>query len=45
MKGGWNMAFASALRDAEKAGVQILAMDCAVTPDSMTIRTPVEVRL
>ena len=38
-------AFASALRDAEKAGVQILAMDCAVTPDSMTIRTPVEVRL
>ena len=38
-------AFAAALRDAAKAGVQILAMDCAVTPDSMVIRNPVEVRL
>ncbi len=38
-------AFAAALREAAKAGVQILAMDCAVTPDSMTLRTPVEIRL
>ena len=38
-------AFAQALRDAAAAGVQILAMDCAVTEDSMAIRKPVEVRL
>ena len=38
-------AFADALREAAAAGVQILAMDCAVTPDSMEIRNPVEVRL
>ena len=38
-------AFAQALRDAAAAGVQILAMDCAVTEDCMTIRKPVEVRL
>ena len=38
-------AFAAALRDAAKAGVQILAMDCAVTPDSMVIQKPVPVRL
>jgi len=37
--------FASALRSAAAAGVQVLAMDCAVTPDSMTVRKPVEVRL
>ncbi len=37
--------FGEALREAAKAGVQILAMDCAVTSDSMTIRRPVEVRL
>ena len=37
--------FAAALREASDAGVHILAMDCAVTPDSMTLRKPVEVRL
>ena len=31
-------AFAQALQKAAQAGVMILAMDCAVTPDSMTIR-------
>ena len=38
-------AFADALRDAAKAGVRILALDCNVTPDSMTVRKPVEVKL
>ena len=38
-------AFAEALRAADRAGVKILAYDCRVTPASMTIRTPVPVRL
>ena len=38
-------AFGSALREAAAAGVEVLAMDCAVTPDSMVIRKHVEVRL
>ena len=38
-------AFGVALREAGAAGVEILAMDCAVTPDSMIIGAPVEVRL
>lgn len=38
-------AFGKALREAAAAGVQIIAMDCAVTPDSMRIRCPVEVCL
>lgn len=38
-------AFGQALREAATAGVEILAMDCAVTPDSMTIRNAVPVRL
>ena len=38
-------AFGSALREAAAAGVQVLAMDCAVTEDSMEIRLPVLVRL
>jgi sugar fermentation stimulation protein A len=38
-------AFGNALRQAHDAGVQILAMDCDVTPDTMVIRNPVEVRL
>ena len=38
-------AFATALREAAAAGVRVLAMDCAVTPESMTIRRPVLVRL
>ena len=37
--------FGAALRDAAGNGVRILAMDCAVTEQSMTIRRPVEVRL
>ena len=37
--------FGAALREAAGSGVQILAMDCAVTERSMTIRRPVEVRL
>ena len=37
--------FGQALREAAAAGVQILAMDCAVTPDSMQLRKPVELRL
>ena len=38
-------AFGKALREAAASGVQILAMDCAVTPDSMELRTPVSVKL
>ena len=38
-------AFGAALREAAAAGVQVLAVDCAVTVDSMDIRNPVEVRL
>ena len=38
-------AFGQALREAAANGVQILAMDCTVTPDSMVINKPVEVRL
>ena len=37
--------FGAALREAVKHGVEILAMDCAVTPDSMILRQPVEIRL
>lgn len=37
--------FGATLREAASAGVQILAMDCHVTPESMTIGNPVEVRL
>lgn len=37
--------FGATLREAASAGVQILAMDCHVTPESMTIGIPVEVRL
>ena len=38
-------AFAQALKEAAVAGVTVLAMDCEVTPNSMVIRKPVEVRL
>ena len=37
--------FGAALREAAKAGVTVLAMDCAVTPDAMEIRFPILVRL
>lgn len=38
-------AFGQALRQAAQAGVQILAMDCAVTPATMEVRKPVPVHL
>ena len=38
-------AFGKALREAAENGVQVLAMDCAVTENSMAIDKPVEVRL
>ena len=38
-------AFGSALREAAKAGVSVLAADCAVTEDTMEIRLPVLVQL
>ena len=38
-------AFGKALREAVAAGVRVLAVDCSVTPDSMTIGKAVEVRL
>lgn len=37
--------FGTALREAARNGVQVLAMDCAVTMDSMEIRLPVLVKL
>jgi len=38
-------AFGTALREAEKAGVQILAMDCRVTESTMEIQNPVQTKL
>ena len=38
-------AFGKALREAAAAGVQVLAMDCRVTRDSMELRKPVPVKL
>lgn len=38
-------AFGEALREAEKKGVIVLAYDCSVTPDSISIGNPVEVKL
>ena len=38
-------AFAAALREAAAAGVQVLAVECAVTPDSMEITKGVPVKL
>ena len=37
--------FGAALREAAAAGVKVLAMDCDVTPNSMNLRSPVEVQL
>ena len=37
--------FGKALREAARNGVTVLAMDCAVTPDTMNIRLPVLVKL
>lgn len=38
-------AFGKALREAADAGVQVMAMDCKITPGTMQIGKPVEVRL
>ncbi len=38
-------AFGAALRQAAHSGVQVLAVDCQVTPDTMSIQAAVEVRL
>ena len=38
-------AFGAALREAKATGVEILACDCHVTPDTMTIGKPIEVKL
>ncbi len=38
-------SFGQALRDAAKAGVEILAYNCTVAPNSMELNQPVEVRL
>ena len=38
-------AFGAALREAADAGVQVLAMDCKVTPESMTLRESIPVCL
>jgi sugar fermentation stimulation protein A len=38
-------AFAQALQRAVEHGVSVLAMDCEITPDSMTISQPVPVQL
>lgn len=38
-------AFGRALRQAKMQGVQVLAMDCDVTPETMSLRKPVKVRL
>ncbi|MBR4109283.1 MAG: DNA/RNA nuclease SfsA [Oscillospiraceae bacterium] len=38
-------AFGDALREAARAGVQILAMDCKVTPNTMILNKPVTVKL
>ena len=37
--------FGAALRDAARAGVRVLAVECAAAPDSLTITGPVPVRL
>ncbi len=38
-------AFAKALQQAVEAGVRVIAMDCDVTPDSMVLRNPVNLKL
>lgn len=38
-------AFAQALREAQAKGVALHAVDCLVTPSSLTARRPVEIRL
>jgi sugar fermentation stimulation protein A len=38
-------AFGDALREAEAAGVRVLAVDCLVSPDTVTADTPIPVEL
>ena len=38
-------AFGAALREAKRRGVEVLAVECAVTPGQMSITVPVEIRL
>lgn len=38
-------AFGDALRNAKKKGVRILAVDCAVTPDSITIDKKIKIKV
>ena len=38
-------AFADAMLEAKQAGVEILALDCVVTPDSMRLDRPVKILL
>ena len=38
-------AFGEALRAAREAGVRVLALDCAVTESTLTVRAPVEISL
>jgi len=38
-------AFADALAEAARAGVHVLAYDCLITPETMLVNAPVEVRL
>ena len=38
-------AFGKALRAATEVGVTVLAVDCAITPDTMVIQNPVDVQL
>lgn len=42
---GTHPQFGAALRQAAQAGVEVLAMDCQVTPDSLTVDRPVPVCL
>lgn len=42
---GTDPAFGAALRAAAQAGVNVLALDCAVTEDTMVLRCPVLVKL
>ena len=37
--------FGAALREAHRAGVKVLAVECAVTPGSLTMTRPVKIRL
>ena len=38
-------AFGDALRDAAVSGVTVLAYDCVVTPDTLTIDAPIKIEL